>query len=70
MKKDAQVGTAAVVRHGVYQYVRLPKEFQSEGDQVQISKDRTGVILKPLPTTEKKQTKKSTRQNRVHISGE
>jgi len=38
-----------LVCHGVYQYVRLPKEFRFEGDQVQITKSHGGVILKPLP---------------------
>lgn len=41
-------GTAALVSHGVYQYVRLPKEFRFEGEQVEIRKYQNGVVLKPL----------------------
>jgi virulence-associated protein VagC len=39
--------TAKLVRHGVYQYIRLPKEFQFEGDQVEIDKYRNGLVIKP-----------------------
>jgi virulence-associated protein VagC len=48
-KKKGTSATAALVCHGVYQYVRLPKHFRFAGDKVQISKSRDGVILKPLP---------------------
>ncbi len=60
MSKRKEVpGIAVLVSHGVYQYVRLPKEFRFEGDQVQISKHRSGVVLKPLPSDEPKRKKTS-----------
>lgn len=40
--------TAALVTHGMYQYVRLPKGVRFEGDRVHIEKHRNGVILMPL----------------------
>ena len=48
-KKKENAGTAAIVTHGIYQYVRLPKQFRFEGDRVQIGRWRNGVILTPLP---------------------
>ena len=48
MRKDEIAATAKLVRHGVYQYVRLPKEFQFEGDLVQIRRYQSGVLLLPL----------------------
>jgi virulence-associated protein VagC len=47
-KKKEASGTAALVCHGVYQYVRLPRDFRFEGDQVEIERYRNGVLLKPL----------------------
>jgi virulence-associated protein VagC len=47
MKKEV-AATAKLVRHGAYQYVLLPKEFEFEGNQVLIGRYRSGVILKPL----------------------
>jgi len=51
--EDENSNTAALVCHGIYQYVRLPKEFRFEGDRVQIRKYRGGVILTPLPASER-----------------
>ena len=50
-KKKEISGKAALVTHGMYQYVRLPKEFRFEGDQVEIERFRNGVVLKPLAAT-------------------
>ena len=47
-EKKETSGRAALVTHGIYQYVRLPKEFRFEGDQVEIKRFRNGVVLKPL----------------------
>ena len=51
MKKEEKAvsTTAKLVRHGEYQYVLLPKEFEFDGDHVLIDKYRSGVILKPSP---------------------
>ena len=49
MSKNKETAiTAALVCHGVYQYVRLPNEFRFEGDQVKIERYRNGVLLKPM----------------------
>ena len=47
-KKQEESDVAALVIHGVYQYVRLPKDFRFAGDRVQIERHRNGVILTPL----------------------
>jgi antitoxin VapB len=39
--------------NGRSQAVRLPKEFRFEGDQVRISRMGAGVLIEPLPPTEK-----------------
>ena len=61
MRKKGEEGwdTAALVTHGMYQYVRLPKELRFEGDRVQVRKFRNGVILKPLRANQAKPTKQS-----------
>lgn len=59
-KKNAEASDiAALVSHGVYQYVRLPKDFRFEGDRVQVRKFRDGVILKPFPASQSKPAKQS-----------
>ena len=40
--------TAKLVRHGVYQYVRLPKELQFKGDAVRVSKVKKGLLLQQV----------------------
>lgn len=48
MKNDKDVpNTARLVRHGAYQYVRLPKGFEFEGDKVRISRQGATVVLEP-----------------------
>ena len=47
-RKKESVTNAKLVRHGVYQYVRLPKELQFEGDEVEIERHPNGIVLKPL----------------------
>jgi antitoxin VapB len=39
--------------NGRSQAVRLPKEFRFEGDHVRVSRMGAGVLLEPLPPTEK-----------------
>ena len=43
--------TAKLVRHGVYQYVRLPKELQFKVDRVRVSKVKRGLLLEELAET-------------------
>ena len=62
-------GTAALVCHGMYQYVRLPQEFRFEGDQVRISKYRNGVILTPLPAGGSNRVKKTAKRSASHPAG-
>ena len=40
--------TAKLVRHGVYQYVRLPKELQFKGESVRVSKVKGGLLLEEV----------------------
>ena len=68
-KKKETAATAALVCHGVYQYVRLPKEFRFAGDEVQISKSRDAVILKPLPANESKRVKKTASKKPIAPNG-
>jgi virulence-associated protein VagC len=49
MKKAKEVAdTACLLRHGAYQYVRLPKGFEFDGDTVKISWQGRGVLLETL----------------------
>jgi antitoxin VapB len=41
------MATAKLFRNGRSQAVRLPKEFRFEGDEVQIRREGTKVILEP-----------------------
>jgi len=51
-KRTSQVSTTAkLVRHGVYQYVRLPKELQFKVDRVRVSKVKRGLLLEELAET-------------------
>jgi antitoxin VapB len=43
--------TAKVFRSGNSQAVRIPKEFQLEGDEVEISKRGTPLVLRPKRTS-------------------
>ena len=46
---DKDVRTASLFRNGRSQAVRIPKEFEFEGDEVLITKDETGkLILEPV----------------------
>jgi virulence-associated protein VagC len=40
--------TAKLVRHGVYQYVRLPKELQFKGESVHVSRVKGGLLLEEI----------------------
>ncbi len=40
--------TAKLVRHGVYQYVRLPKELQFKGESVRVTKVKAGLLLEEV----------------------
>jgi virulence-associated protein VagC len=40
--------TAKLVRHGVYQYVRLPKELQFKAESVRVSKVKGGLLLEKV----------------------
>jgi antitoxin VapB len=44
--------TAKLFKNGRSQAVRLPKEFQFQGDQVRIRRLGRGVLLEPLEQTE------------------
>ncbi|MBN9071846.1 MAG: AbrB/MazE/SpoVT family DNA-binding domain-containing protein [Rhizobiales bacterium] len=45
---DKDVRTASLFRNGRSQAVRIPKEFEFEGDEVLITRDQTGkLILEP-----------------------
>ena len=41
---DRDVRTASLFRNGRSQAVRIPKEFEFEGDEVLISRDDTGKL--------------------------
>ena len=41
---DKDVRTASLFRNGRSQAVRIPKEFEFEGDEVLISRDETGKL--------------------------
>ena len=43
--------TAKIFKHGNSQAVRLPKEFRFAGDQVQITRSGSGVLLLPSELT-------------------
>jgi antitoxin VapB len=43
--------TAKIFKHGNSQAVRLPKEFRFAGDQVQITRSGSGVLLLPSKLT-------------------
>jgi antitoxin VapB len=45
------VKTAKVFRSGNSQAVRIPKEFQLEGDEVEISKRGASLVLRPKRTS-------------------
>jgi virulence-associated protein VagC len=58
-QKESPV-TAKLVRHGVYQYVRLPKEFQFEGDEVEIERHQAVLVIKAMAQDSKaKRSKKA-----------
>ena len=43
--------TAKIFRSGNSQAVRIPKEFQMEGDEVEISKRGASLVLRPKRTS-------------------
>ena len=43
--------TAKIFRSGNSQAVRIPKEFQLEGDEVEIQKRGTSLVLRPKRTS-------------------
>jgi antitoxin VapB len=45
------VKTAKIFRSGNSQAVRIPKEFQLEGDEVEISKRGASLVLRPKRTS-------------------
>lgn len=51
---DNAVRTASLFRNGRSQAVRIPREFEFEGDEVQITKDETGRLI--LEAVKKKPT--------------
>lgn len=44
---------ASLFRNGRNQAVRIPKEFELDGDQVRISKDGARLILEPVVPSER-----------------
>lgn len=40
---------ASLFRNGRNQAVRIPKEFEMEGDRVRISRDGARLVLEPVP---------------------
>ena len=45
------MATAKIFKHGNSQAVRLPKEFRFVGDEVQIKRSGSGVLLLPSKLT-------------------
>lgn len=49
--RRSQMRTAKIFRSGNSQAVRIPKEFQMEGDEVEISKRGASLVLRPKRTS-------------------
>lgn len=49
--RRSQMRTAKIFRSGNSQAVRIPKEFQMDGDEVEISKRGASLVLRPKRTS-------------------
>ncbi|MGO9338653.1 MAG: antitoxin [Terracidiphilus sp.] len=52
-KTKAKPMDAKLFWNGRSQAVRLPKEFRFEGDRVRVTRMGAGILLEPLPSTER-----------------